>query len=132
MPLTDSEILAFRNDSSSNELLWQVVSRYISLMLYNPAELGALTGKAGDYIPTAKETQLAKEEVKQPGRYRTQLLHQIYMNINSLVPGTVTTREGLMKFLGDGTIQSHFYGALSQFAPTVVNDLIPDEAPTSV
>lgn len=124
MPLPQSEILEFRNDTSSDKLLWQVVSRYISLMLFNPAELGVLTGRDGNYIPTENETTLARQEVDQPGIHRGRLEHQIYMNINSLIPAEINTREELMEALGSNSIESHFYAALAQFAPAVVDVII--------
>ena len=134
MPLSPAEVRAFRLDSASTDLLWQTISRYVSLIRYNLPELGALAGLQGSYSPTAKEIELAKQEVAQPGRYRTQLLHQTYMNINSLLIaaepalGAINSRETLMAHLGSGALDPYFYPALAQFAPLVVADLIPDEA----
>ena len=133
MPLPPSEILSTINDDASDKLLWLTVSRYISLIRYNPAELGSLTGADGDYTPTDKETELAKQDLRQPGRYRTQILTQVYANINTLLAaaestlGPIDTRSALMDLLGDGSLEPYLFPALSQFAAGVAGDLIPDE-----
>ena len=127
MTLPQSEILEFRNDTSSAKLLWQVVSRYISLMLFNPSELGQLTGADGDYIPTENEVTLAEQEVFQHGVHRGRLEPQIYMNINSLIPAEINTREELMEALGNDSILPHFYAALASFAPAVVDVIIEQQ-----
>ena len=94
----------------------------------NPTALGESLGLQGDYIPTAKETELATREARSPGRYRSQILGQIYSNIESVLPSEATASD-VMSGLQTGDNQGELLQALSVFAPKLAEVLIEDEAP---
>lgn len=125
MTLSPKEALVLQRDSDSDDLLWASIRRFMSLMLLNPAKLGEQLGLAGAYAPTAKETQLATEEARSPGRYRAQILSLVYDNLDSVLPDATSASE-VMAGLRDGSLAPTVFAAFAAFAPGLAAVLVPD------
>ena len=126
MSLSPLEILKLQRDSDSDDLLWSPIRRFMSLLLMNPEALGTRLGLPGPYDPTDKEKELATLEARSPGRFRTQILQQVYDNIETVLPNATTTAE-VMAGLRDGSLHGDLMSAFVEFAPKLADVLIEDD-----
>ena len=131
MPLSPSEALKLQRDSDSDDLLWSPIRRFMSLLLMNPEALGTQLGLSGTYTPTDKERELSTLEARNPGRFRSQILAQVYDNIETVLPNQSAASE-VMTGLRDGSLHGDLMTALVVFAPKLAEVLIDGEGQNSV
>ena len=125
MPLSPDEALKLQRDSDSDDLLWSSIRRFMSLLLMNPEALGQELELAEPYQATDKEKELSTLEARNPGRFRAQILAQVYDNIETVLPNASNSAE-VMVGLRDGTLYNSLMKALAGFAPKLADVLIED------